>query len=554
MLRSILALVLLLVAAPAVAAIVEVGPDDYTIWSGGAEIDVVQTATAPHPIADRLLLVWTLDVGTAPRDVLAGVIDANVPTGEALFQPVDDTERLVRDPAVAFDAQTQRFLVVWAQEDGASGGAYEIHGRYLKVDGTVVGVPFRISTTGLDDDDPRFDALQPAVASDDAGHFVVAWAADDDAQGAADGGFDCYFRRIDANLDVMEPVERQTFNASTPGSVALRPQLAHFLENDSWIMIWEGDTDGDASDYVPFIYGTYLVGAAPARLDAEPVLLSGPGNGAARRASTADRNPRLALDRQNQLVGVVWDQLSGGQSVARRITGVLIDPAFGVTFMPQVRDLDVEGLPSTAWVREPVITHSRIAGRFVIAWRESFDPGSGRIQTLMVRELDEASGFDAPAISVVNQGAPGPLPTEFGPPVLEGGWRANGRVFLGWAADATTKGHFDLYGQGLDAAAATAAPPVRLPATLALGVAPNPFNPRTSVEFALPTPGRVQVDVFDLRGRLVRQLVDEDFAAGVHRRNWSGEDGQGRAVASGVYLVRLRHPGGERVSKATLVE
>jgi len=82
---------------------------------------------------------------------------------------------------------------------------------------------------------------------------------------------------------------------------------------------------------------------------------------------------------------------------------------------------------------------------------------------------------------------------------------------------------------------------------------PNPFNPRTEVSFYLATQGRARVDVFDVRGRLVRVLVDSILAAGAHQRVWDGRDEQARSVASGVYFVRLEGPDAPEVRRAVLV-
>ena len=77
-----------------------------------------------------------------------------------------------------------------------------------------------------------------------------------------------------------------------------------------------------------------------------------------------------------------------------------------------------------------------------------------------------------------------------------------------------------------------------LPRALAItGVAPNPFNPRVTVRFSLPSPATARVQVFDLRGRLVRDLVNGHLAAGSHQAVWDGSDRQGRQVATGVYFV-----------------
>jgi hypothetical protein len=88
---------------------------------------------------------------------------------------------------------------------------------------------------------------------------------------------------------------------------------------------------------------------------------------------------------------------------------------------------------------------------------------------------------------------------------------------------------------------------------LRLRVAPNPFNPRTTFVVDAPGPGRVVVEVFDARGRRVTRRSEALPAGGRVEIPWSARDDQGRALASGVYLVRASHPTGERVRRAVLV-
>ncbi len=82
-----------------------------------------------------------------------------------------------------------------------------------------------------------------------------------------------------------------------------------------------------------------------------------------------------------------------------------------------------------------------------------------------------------------------------------------------------------------------ATPP--LVASLRVQVDPNPFNPRTTVAFALPVAGPVSMDVFDARGRRVRRLLEEHRSAGAHSVLWDGSDDAGHALASGMYIVRV---------------
>jgi hypothetical protein len=78
---------------------------------------------------------------------------------------------------------------------------------------------------------------------------------------------------------------------------------------------------------------------------------------------------------------------------------------------------------------------------------------------------------------------------------------------------------------------------------------PNPFNPATTIGFALPHPGRVRLAVHDPRGRCVATLIDRDLPAGTHRIRW-----QPRAARSGAYLVVLDSVLGREVARITLLE
>ena len=81
-------------------------------------------------------------------------------------------------------------------------------------------------------------------------------------------------------------------------------------------------------------------------------------------------------------------------------------------------------------------------------------------------------------------------------------------------------------------------------------IAPNPFNGMTRVAFEVPAGGgHVSISVFDVRGAMVRVLVDEQVAAGKKDVLWDGRDSSGRQTASGMYFVRMKAPGYETARK-----
>jgi len=69
---------------------------------------------------------------------------------------------------------------------------------------------------------------------------------------------------------------------------------------------------------------------------------------------------------------------------------------------------------------------------------------------------------------------------------------------------------------------------------------PNPFNPRTSIRFRLPTAGHVKLVVYGIGGQEVATLIDEFRQAGTFEYNWPAVDARGKELVSGVYFVRLQ--------------
>lgn len=136
-------------------------------------------------------------------------------------------------------------------------------------------------------------------------------------------------------------------------------------------------------------------------------------------------------------------------------------------------------------------------------------------------------------------------------------WGAGRTLFCGYALEslATTERGILIDGF-LDWALGrpSGVPGGTLPPAGAVRAAPNPFNPSTTLRFEVGAEGAVRVEICDLRGRVVRALVDRVLAAGPAQVAWDGRDDRGAALPSGVYLARVSAGGVSGATKLVLAK
>lgn len=68
---------------------------------------------------------------------------------------------------------------------------------------------------------------------------------------------------------------------------------------------------------------------------------------------------------------------------------------------------------------------------------------------------------------------------------------------------------------------------------------PNPFNPSTIIRFGLPVAEKVTLKVYDVLGREIKTLVNDEMKPGYHSVEWDGTNNYGARVSSGIYIYRL---------------
>ena len=84
-------------------------------------------------------------------------------------------------------------------------------------------------------------------------------------------------------------------------------------------------------------------------------------------------------------------------------------------------------------------------------------------------------------------------------------------------------------------------------------IAPNPFNHSTTFSFSLKEAAHVSVDVYNIKGQLVKNLSNENMMADIHSVTWNGTDNAGNEAPTGVYFTRIVTDNVENIHKVMVI-
>ncbi len=83
---------------------------------------------------------------------------------------------------------------------------------------------------------------------------------------------------------------------------------------------------------------------------------------------------------------------------------------------------------------------------------------------------------------------------------------------------------------------------------------PNPFNPQTTISFSLHENSFVKLEIYNIRGQLVKTLIADNYEVGVHSAIWNGNDNSNNPVSSGIYLYKLETGNYQATKKMILLK
>ncbi|MCX8014770.1 MAG: T9SS type A sorting domain-containing protein, partial [candidate division WOR-3 bacterium] len=83
---------------------------------------------------------------------------------------------------------------------------------------------------------------------------------------------------------------------------------------------------------------------------------------------------------------------------------------------------------------------------------------------------------------------------------------------------------------------------------------PNPFSNHTTISYHLSYPAKVKLQIFDITGKLIKTLTNQEQSNGAYKFRWNGIDNNGRYVAQGIYFVKLEVNNTTTIRKLTLIK
>jgi len=100
---------------------------------------------------------------------------------------------------------------------------------------------------------------------------------------------------------------------------------------------------------------------------------------------------------------------------------------------------------------------------------------------------------------------------------------------------------YGIYSQRIDAYGSSLPPEITPEVVLFKSCYPNPFSKSTNIVWEQKDHSRVSINIYNLKGQLVKSLTPSSMALGEHNIVWNSDDEKGKTVGNGIYFIRLQY-------------
>jgi hypothetical protein len=449
------------------------------------------------------LIVWN-DFRTTFPDIYAARVSTEGILLDTIKIPLSTVINAQWYPKVIFDGSN--YFVVWYDDRGTS--SFDIYGARVSLNGVVLdpdGIP--IST-------PNNWQSSPEVIFDGSNYFVC-WM---DSRNGGSENRDIYGARVSTSGVVFD-------TAGIPISTANYNQMFQQITFDgtNYFVVWCDQRSG--SIYYYDIYGARITPSGVV-LDTEGIPISITNN--------RKYNPRVVFGDNKYFV--IWEDL-------RNETW----DVYGTRLTTEGLVLDPDGIPISIGDYDQVYPQVVFDGVYYVAvwqsgiYRYDYDIYGAHVNPVNAR-IDPFSITTQP--STQNKVA-----------ITNG---QNNQVFVtytGWI-DSYQGKPYNSYRIWGEFAPAPGVEETKISADINSPVimnSPNPFNRSTMIKYSVKKSGDISIKIFDITGKLVRNLVNDKKEPGIYSISWDGTNDLRQKLPAGVYFYQLKTPSGISETKEVII-
>ncbi|MFK7936545.1 MAG: hypothetical protein AB8G22_23725, partial [Saprospiraceae bacterium] len=270
-------------------------------------------------------------------------------------------------PAVSYNSQEDRYLVIWDGDDnsaGLVGGELEIFGQYINADGSTFLNRFRISFMGSDGN-AQFDAENPDVAYNPVtNQHLVVWRGDS----TTNNDFQIWGQFVANNTqligDNFQISETATATGDNNSENTNGPAITYNTTDDEFLVVWPGDVGSGEFE----IMGQILSGTGGVVMDEFQISEQGPDENATFDAFTPDVTYN---DQDNQYL-VVWegdDNVDGLLNDKFEIYGqILSNAGVNVGSASRISDMGNNNNQTDFDAIQPAVAYNSVQNEYVVVW------------------------------------------------------------------------------------------------------------------------------------------------------------------------------------------
>jgi hypothetical protein len=346
---------------------------------GNPAYDAFTPAVAFDPIHQNRLVVWRGDTNVPPLVDNEYEIFGSISEGDQFRISVTGVDgspaRGAFEPAAAFNSHDNEYLVVWQGDDGWTDDEFEIYGQLLTAEGALIGINFRISDMGPDNNN-AYSASDPDVAYNNSlNQYLVVWWGDDNTGSLLNNEYEIFGQLLDANGN---QIGTNDFRISDMGGIgnttygAMDPAVVYNPDLNQYLVVWQGtDNLRGLVQYENEIFGQFLhadgSGVAGTHNDFRISDMGGTGNSAYNAFS-----PDVVYNTNQHRYLVVWygdDNTPPLVDDEYEIYGQQLTPTGGGVGPNDFRISDMGPDGDDEYdAYYPAIEYNAFAGKYMVVW------------------------------------------------------------------------------------------------------------------------------------------------------------------------------------------